>query len=157
MITYRLATQNDISLILDFIQKLAIYEHMEKEVIATTELLTEWLFEKQIAQVIFAIKEEKEVGFALYFYNFSTFLGRGGIHLEDLYVLEEYRGQKIGNGLLTYLAQIAVEKKCGRLEWNCLDWNQPSIDFYLSKKAIPLSDWTTYRLTGTALQELAQK
>ena len=109
------------------------------------------------AEVIFAIKEGKEIGFALFFHNFSTFLGRAGLYLEDLFVLPEYRGKGYGKQILQKLASIAVQRKCGRLEWWCLDWNQSSIDFYLSLGAEPMSDWTVYRISGDTLQDLAQE
>ena len=107
--------------------------------------------------MIFAMKEGKEIGFALFFHNFSTFLGRAGLYLEDLFVLPEYRGKGYGKQILQKLAAIAVERKCGRLEWWCLDWNQSSIDFYLSLGAEPMSDWTVYRISGDTLQDLAQE
>ena len=151
---FRNASVQDIGLILHFIKELAAYEKMTDEVIATEELLKEWIFEKKKAEVIFVLSEGKEVGFALFFHNFSTFLGRAGLYLEDLFVLPEYRGRGYGKGLLTRLAQIAVERGCGRLEWSCLDWNQPSIDFYLSLGAQPMSDWTVYRITGETLQQM---
>ena len=110
------------------------------------------VFEKKKAECIFACENGKEVGFALFFHNFSTFLGRAGIYLEDLFVLPEYRGKGYGKAILKELARIAVERKCGRLEWWCLDWNKPSIDFYLSLGAEQMSDWTVYRLTGEALK-----
>ena len=109
------------------------------------------------AEVIFAIEKGKEVGFALFFHNFSTFLGRAGLYLEDLFVLPEYRGKGYGKQILQKLAAIAVQRKCGRLEWWCLDWNQSSIDFYLSLGAEPMSDWTVYRISGDTLQDLAQE
>ena len=109
------------------------------------------------AEVIFAMEKGKEVGFALFFHNFSTFLGRAGLYLEDLFVLPEYRGKGYGKQILQKLAAIAVERKCGRLEWWCLDWNQSSIDFYLSLGAEPMSDWTVYRISGDTLQDLAQE
>ena len=124
--------------------------------VATEELLREWIFEKKKAEVLFACEGEKEVGFALFFHNFSTFLGRAGIYLEDLFVLPEYRGKGYGKALLKKLAQITVERGCGRLEWACLDWNQPSIDFYRSFGAVPMDEWTTYRLTGDTLKEMAE-
>lgn len=139
-----------------FIKELADYEHMLNEVIATEELLQEWIFEKQKAEVIFAMENDTEVGFALFFHNFSTFLGRAGIYLEDLYVQPEHRGKGYGKGLLKKLAQIAVERGCGRLEWWCLDWNQPSIDFYLSLGAEPMKDWTVYRIAGDTLHKMAE-
>lgn len=153
---FRFATRDDCALILSFIRELAAYEKMLDEVVATEELLEEWLFDKQKAEIVFALEDDREVGFALFFHNFSTFLGRAGIYLEDLYVLPEYRGKGYGKGLLKKLAQIAVERGCGRLEWWCLDWNRPSIDFYLALGAEPMSDWTTYRITGNTLIELAE-
>ena len=147
----RFATEKDAGLILDFIKKLAEYEKMLDEVVATEELLKEWIFEKKKAEVIFALDGGKEVGFALFFHNFSTFLGRAGIYLEDLFVLPEYRGRGYGKGLLKVLAGITVERGCGRFEWQCLDWNKPSIDFYISLGAVPMEDWTLYRLTGDTL------
>ena len=153
----RFATEKDAGLILDFIKKLAEYEKMLDEVVATEELLKEWIFEKKKAEVIFALDGGKEVGFALFFHNFSTFLGRAGIYLEDLFVLPEYRGKGHGKALLKKLAEIAVERGCGRLEWSCLDWNKPSIDIYLSFGAKPMDEWTVYRLTGETLTNFAKQ
>ena len=153
---FRKATREDCSKILFFIKQLAIYEHMENDVVATRELLEEWIFDKKKANVIFALEDGKEVGFALYFYNFSTFLGKAGIYLEDLFVLPEYRGRGYGKGLLQMLASIAHDEDCGRLEWCCLDWNTPSIDFYRSLGAVSLDDWTIYRLTGDTLESNAK-
>lgn len=153
---FRFAGEQDTGIILDFIRQLAVYEKMEDQVVATEELLREWIFEKGKAEVIFALEDGREVGFALFCYNFSTFLGRAGIWLEDLFVLPEYRGKGYGKGLLKQLAKITVERGCGRLEWYCLDWNQPSIDFYLSLGAVALGDWTTYRLSGETLQKMAE-
>jgi GNAT superfamily N-acetyltransferase len=154
-IQFRQAGPEDAGLILRFIRALAEYEKMADQVVATEELLRDWLFEKQAAKVIFAMEGEKEVGFALYFHNFSTFLGRAGLYLEDLFVLPEYRGKGYGKALLKRLAAIAVERGCGRLEWSCLDWNQPSIDFYRSLGAEPMSDWTVYRMSGKTLERMA--
>lgn len=154
---FRYAERKDVALILQFIRGLADYEHMSDQVVATPELLEEWLFDKKTAEVIFVLEGEKEVGFALFFHNFSTFLGRAGIYLEDLFVLPEYRGKGYGKGLLTRLAQIAVERKCGRLEWWCLNWNKPSIDFYLSMGAVPMDEWTVYRITGDTLQKMGEQ
>ena len=151
----RFATEKDVSLIFDFIKGIAAYEKMSDQVVANEELLREWIFEKKKAEVIFAIEEGKEVGFALFFHNFSTFVGRAGLYLEDLYVLPEYRGRGHGKALITELARIAVERGCGRMEWVCLDWNQPSIDFYLSLGAKQMDEWTIYRLAGESLQALA--
>ena len=155
-ITFRYAEEKDCSLILIFIRELATYEKMLDEVVATEELLKEWIFEKKKAECIFACENGKEVGFALFFHNFSTFLGRAGIYLEDLFVMPEYRGKGYGKAILKELARIAVERKCGRLEWWCLDWNKPSIDFYLSLGAEQMSDWTVYRIAGDTLKELTE-
>jgi GNAT superfamily N-acetyltransferase len=154
MTDYRFANEQDAALILSFIRDLAEYEHMADEVVATEDLLREWIFEKKKAEVIFALEDGKETGFALFFHNFSTFLGRAGIYLEDLFVLPEYRGKGYGKGLIQALAQIAVERGCGRLEWWCLDWNTPSIEFYRSLGAVPMDDWTVYRITGDTLLQL---
>ena len=154
-LSFRKAEENDCGLILFFVKELAVYEKLSDQVIATEDLLREWLFEKKKAEVIFACEDGREVGFALFFHNFSTFLGRAGIYLEDLYVLEEFRGRGCGRALLKELARIAVERGCGRLEWACLDWNQPSIDFYLSLHAVPMEEWTVYRVAGEELKRLA--
>lgn len=154
--SFRSAERQDAGLILSFIRQLAEYEKMSGEVVATEELLTEWIFDKRKAEVVFAVAGGREVGFALFFHNFSTFLGRAGIYLEDLFVLPEYRGHGYGKGLLKYLARLAVERGCGRLEWSCLDWNRPSIDFYLSLGAAPMDEWTVYRLTGDTLEGLVK-
>lgn len=156
-LTFRYAEKSDAALILQFIKGLAEYEKMLDQVIATEELLTEWLFAQRKAEVLFALQDGREVGFALFFHNFSTFLGRSGLYLEDLYVLPDCRGRGYGKAILQKLAQIAVDRGCGRLEWWCLDWNQPSIDFYLSLGAQPMQDWTVYRLTGDTLKQLAEK
>ena len=153
---FRFANEEDCGLILSFIRQLAAYEKMSDQVVATEELLREWIFEKKKAEVLFACEGDKEVGFALFFHNFSTFLGRAGIYLEDLFVLTEYRGKGYGKALLKRLAQLTLERGCGRLEWACLDWNQPSIDFYRSLSAVPMDEWTTYRLTGDTLLEMAK-
>ena len=155
-LTFRYAERRDISLILRFIKELADYEKMLDEVIADEATLEEWIFNKQKAEVLFALVDDAEVGFALFFHNFSTFLGRAGIYLEDLYILPKYRGKGYGKSILKKLAAIALERQCGRLEWWCLDWNKPSIDFYLSLDAEPMSDWTVYRLSGDTLKKLAQ-
>jgi len=154
---FRYAERKDISLILHFIKELAAYEKMLDEVVATEELLEEWIFDKEKAEVIFAVENGREVGFALFFHNFSTFLGRPGIYLEDLFVSPDYRGKGYGKAILKKLAGIAVERGCGRLEWSCLDWNKPSIDFYLSLGAEPMKDWTVYRAAGDTLKRLASE
>jgi len=154
-VAFRFAERGDCGLILSFIRALARYENMESEVIATEELLADWLFDKHAAEVLFALADSSEVGFALYFTNFSTFLGRAGLYLEDIYVLTEHRGRGIGTAMLKELARIAVMRGYGRFELACLDWNTPSIDFYRSLGAEPMSEWTTYRFSGKALTDLA--
>ncbi len=156
MLHFRFAEAADCGKILDFIKKLADYEKLSDQVVATEDILKEWIFEKGKAEVIFACIDGEEIGYALFFHSFSTFLGRAGIYLEDLFILPEHRGKGYGKALLTKLAQITVERGCGRLEWACLDWNRPSIDFYLSLGTEQLSDWTTYRLTGETLYEMAK-
>ena len=127
---------------------------MLDEVVADEALLEHWLFDEKKAEVIFVSENGVNVGFALYFHNFSTFLGKAGIYLEDLFVKPEYRGKGYGKALLTELARITNERGCGRLEWSCLDWNKPSIGFYLSMGAVPMDEWTVYRVTGNRLNEL---
>ena len=150
----RAAEPGDVPVILGFIHALAEYEHMADQVVASEGLLEDWLFRRRTARVILAELDGKPVGFALFFHNFSTFLGRGGIYLEDLFVLPEVRGKGFGKALLRCLAAIAAEEGCGRLEWSCLDWNRPSIDFYLSLGAKPMDDWTVYRIDGETLQAM---
>ena len=155
-LTFRNATEADCGLILQFIRELAEYEKMLPEVVATEALLRRSLFEERRAEVIFALEDGVEVGFALFFHNFSTFVGRSGLYLEDVFVKPAYRGRGYGKALLKRLARIALERNCGRFEWVCLDWNQPSIDFYRSLGAVPMEEWTIYRLTGDALAALAK-
>lgn len=151
----RFAREEDVDTILRMIRALADYEHLLDQVVATPALLREWLFEKRAAQVLLVEEGDEAVGFALFFHNFSTFLGRAGIYLEDLYVVPQCRGRGYGKALLRRLAQLALEEGCGRLEWWCLDWNQPSIDFYRSIGAQPMDEWTVYRVAGDALTALA--
>lgn len=152
----RPATPADTPLILQFIRELAEYEKLLHEVVATEDILQQTLFGDQAkAYVAIAEWDGEPVGFALYFYNFSTFLGKPGIYLEDLYVRPELRGKGIGKALLAYLAHKALEKGCGRLEWWVLDWNKPSIAFYKSIGAEAMDEWTVYRLSGEALDALA--
>ena len=157
MINIRNANINDSATILGFIKELAEYENMSNDVVATEELLKQNIFEKKLAEVIIAEFDNKPVGFALFFHDFSTFLGKGGIYLEDLYVQPAMRGKNIGKTLLSSLAKLAVDRDCGRLEWSCLNWNEPSIKFYKSQGAIPMDQWTVYRVTGKELNELASK
>lgn len=156
-LTFRSAERADVPLILQFIRALAEYERMADQVVADEATLEEWLFDRQKAEVLFAVLEGREVGFALFFHNFSTFLGRAGLYLEDLFVLPEVRGRGVGKAILQRLAALAVERGCGRLEWWCLDWNEPSIAFYRSLGAEPMSDWTVYRIAGQTLQDLAEQ
>ena len=154
---FRFAERRDTALILQFIKDLAEYEKMADLVVATPVMLEEEIFEKRKAEVLFVMENGREVGFALFFHNFSTFLGLAGLYLEDLFVLPEFRGKGYGKATLKKLAQIAVERGCGRFEWWCLDWNRPSIDFYLSLGAEPMSEWTTYRIAGEKLLKLAEE
>lgn len=154
--TFRYAEPEDAAKVLFFVKELAAYENMSDQVVATEELIREWVFERKKAEVIFALEDGAEVGFALFFHNFSTFLGRAGLYLEDLFVLEEHRRKGFGRAILQRLAQIADERGCGRMEWWCLDCNRPGIEFYLSLGAEPMEEWTVYRLTGDALKKLAE-
>jgi len=154
-LSFRYAEEADTPLILQFIKELAEYEKLLDQVTATEDVLKEWVFDKKKAEVIFAMIDGIEVGYALFFHNFSTFLGRAGIYLEDLYVKPEYRRRGYGKLILKKIAQIAVERGCGRLEWACLNWNKPSIDFYLSLGAEQMCDWTVYRIADDTLKKLA--
>ena len=155
-LSFRNAERRDAPLILQFVRELADYENMLGEVVADESTLETWIYDRQRAEVIFALENGREIGFALFFHNFSTFLGRAGLYLEDLYVRPQYRRRGYGRAMLKKLAEIAVERGCGRLEWWCLDWNRPSIDFYLSLGAEPMSDWTVYRISGDTLTRLAE-
>ena len=155
--SYRFATPDDVPVILNLIKQLAEYEKAADQVVATEDLLHESLFAQRAAEVLLVEVDGRAVGFAVFFTSYSTWLARAGIFLEDLFVLPDERGKGYGKGLLVHLAQIAVERGCGRLEWNCLDWNQPSIDFYLSLGAEKMECWTTYRLEGDTLEALASE
>ncbi len=156
MLRIESATAADVPVILRFIRELAQYERLEHQVVADETLLREQLFgDRPGAEVLIARQESEPVGFALFFHNFSTFVGRRGLYLEDLYVRPEHRGRGVGGALLRRLAQLAVERGCGRFEWAVLDWNAPAIGFYRSSGARPLDDWTVYRLEGEALRRLA--
>ena len=154
-LTIRFAVEEDVETILSFINALAAYEKLEDQVVATPEILKTWLFDKKKAEVLLAEIDGKAVAFALFFHNFSTFLGRAGIYLEDLFVLPEYRKCGIGKKMMQTLANIAVSRGCGRFEWSCLDWNTPSIGFYKSLGAVPMDEWTVYRLTGSSLENVS--
>lgn len=151
----RFADVNDVSVILKFIKELAAYEKLEHEVTATEEILKEWIFEKKKCEVLIALEDDIEIGYALFFHNFSTFLGKAGIYLEDLYINPNYRGLGYGKKLLKEVAKIAADRGCGRLDWQCLDWNKSSIDFYLSLNAVEMSDWNSYRLSEDILRKFA--
>ena len=157
MISYRAGTAEDVPLVLSFIRALAEYERLSHEVVATEALLRETLFgERKVAEVVFAAVDGVEAGFALFFHNYSTFLGRPGLYLEDLFVLPSHRGLGLGKGLLRHLAGIALERGCGRFEWWVLDWNEPSIEFYRRQGAVAMDEWTVMRVTGEALGRLAE-
>jgi GNAT superfamily N-acetyltransferase len=153
----RLAKQADVPVIMNFIRELAEYEKLAHEVVADEAQIQKTLFgEKAYAEVLMAIEEAMPVGFALFFHNYSTFLGKPGIYLEDLYITPAARGKGYGKCLMQKLAQLALERDCGRLEWWVLDWNKASIDFYTSMGALPMDEWTVYRVTGPALSQLAE-
>jgi GNAT superfamily N-acetyltransferase len=150
------AREGDVVLILEFVRKLAEYERLSAEVIANEGTLRESLFgARPAAEVVFALWGSEPVGFAVFFPNFSTFMGRPGLYLEDLFVLTEFRGRGVGKALLCHLARLAKQRKYARLEWAVLDWNQQALDFYRRLGATPMHDWTVFRLTGTALDKLA--
>ena len=151
----RFARPDEVQLIYQFIKDLSIYEKMEHRMVTTPEALYQALFVHRRAEVIFLFEHETPVGFALFFHNFSTFLGKAGLYLEDLFVYPAYRRKGYGKALFLHLVQLAVERGCGRMEWSCLDWNTPSIDFYRSLGAVPMSEWTVYRLTETQLKKLS--
>ncbi|MCQ2316148.1 MAG: GNAT family N-acetyltransferase [Bacteroidales bacterium] len=152
--TIRKAEENEAGLVLEFIKKLAVYEKMIDEVEADEATIHDSLFVKKDAEVVFGCEDGVPVGFALFFHNFSTFVGRKGLYLEDLFVIPEKRGLGYGKALLLHLARLANERNCGRMEWVCLDWNTPSINFYKSLGAKPMDDWTIYRLDERSLGEL---
>ena len=155
-LSFRYAEEEDSELILYFIKEIAKYENMLDEVDANVELIKKGVFENKIAEVLFIQEDDEEVGFALFFHNFSTFTGKAGLYLEDIFIKEEYRHKGYGKATLKKLAKIAIERDCGRFEWVCLDWNEPSIQFYTSLGAKPMDEWTIYRLSGEALKKLAE-
>jgi len=156
-LTFRLANREDAGTVLMFVKKLAEYEGLANEVKTDVISIQEHMFDRSEAEALFALEDGKEVGIAIFFKNFSTFLGKAGLYLEDLFVLPQYRGKGYGKALLKELARIAIERDCGRFEWVCLDWNQPSIDFYRSMGAVPQSDWTIYRLQGDEIKKASEK
>lgn len=153
----RKATREDTPLVLQFIKELAEYEKMSEDVFATEEILEESLFDKKTAEVIFGEYKGEAVGFALFFHNFSTFVGRPGLYLEDIFIRSEARGKGFGKIIFAYLANLAKERNCGRMEWVCLDWNTPSIEFYKSIGAIPMDEWTIYRAEENTFKKMAEK
>jgi GNAT superfamily N-acetyltransferase len=152
----RFAEEKDAELILQCIKELAEYEKMSSEVIASVKDIQETLFEKSYAEVVICEYDGEPAGFCLFFHNYSTFLGKPGLYIEDLFVKEKFRGKGLGKTLLQFMAKIAVERNCGRLEWSCLDWNKPSIDFYFSQGADAMNEWTVYRVSGEKLKKLAE-
>ena len=156
--TIRPATENDVAIILALIKDLAEYEHLSHEVEATEEDIRQSLFgERPVAEALIGEHQGTPVGFALFFYNFSTFLGKPGIYLEDLYVKPQYRSNGFGRRMLAHIARLAEERNCGRFEWSVLDWNEPAIRTYDSLNAKPMKEWILYRLTGEALNRLAKE
>jgi GNAT superfamily N-acetyltransferase len=154
----RPATEADAPVILSFVQQLAGYEKLSHEVVATEASIRETLFGmRRVAEVAIGYLNEKPVGFVLFFHNYSTFLGQPGLYIEDLFVNESYRRRGFGRALLLYVARLAHERQCGRLEWSVLDWNEPAIEFYKKLGALPMSDWTVYRVTGDSLRRLASR
>lgn len=154
--TIKPATKKDVPVILSFIRKLADYERLSHEVVATEELLGRTLFgARRTAEVVIGYFNNEPIGFVLFFHNFSTFLGRPGIYIEDLFVEEKYRRRGFGGALLTYTAKLAAQRGCGRLEWSVLDWNEPAINFYKKLGATPMNEWTVFRVTGENLNRLA--
>lgn len=153
----RFAEEKDVPLILKLIRELADYENLHQEVVATEDILRQSLFKEKAAEVVIGENKGIPVSFALFFHNFSTFLGRPGIYLEDLYVKPEFRGKGFGKLMLSFLAKLAVERNCGRVEWWCLDWNKSSIAFYKEMGAVPMDEWTVYRVCDDELYNLANK
>ena len=151
----RETTVEDTALILSFIKGIAEYEKMSNEVVATEEVLRKSIFEDNRAKVLIAEENGYPIGFALFFFNFSTFIGKAGLYLEDIFILPEYRGKGYGKEIFKVLAKIAVENSCERMEWVCLNWNEPSIKFYKGFGSVGMEEWTTYRLAGNKIEELA--
>lgn len=153
-INLRKVTEDDVDLILEFIMEIAEYEKMSDSVIATREEIYESIFKRKEAEVLIVEKDNKDIGYVVYFFNYSTFIGRAGFYLEDIYIKPEYRGNGYGKEIFKYLTKIAYEKGCHRMEWSCLNWNKPSIEFYKNLGAVPMSEWTVYRLTRDKFKEV---
>jgi GNAT superfamily N-acetyltransferase len=155
---FRFASRADVPLLLELIRELAEFEHLLDQMVATEASLAEELFgARRVAEAIIADLRGEPVGFAVFFHNFSTFVGRAGLYLEDLYVRPHARGRGVGRSLISFVAKIAVERKCGRFEWAVLDWNTRAIDFYRSLGAVAMPDWTVQRVTGAALERLGSQ
>jgi len=154
-LTFRYAEEADMGLLLRFVKELAEYERLLDEVVATEDTLRESLFEKKAARAFFAVVDGTEVGFCVFYYNLSSFVGRAGIFIEDIYVKPEHRGRGYGKAMMKEIARMANEEGCGRVEWSCLDWNEQSINFYLSLGAKPMDEWTVYRMAGDALKDFS--
>jgi len=154
--TLRFAGADDTAIVLEYIKRLAKYEKMEEQVVADEQSLSYWMFEKEKAESLIAEYDGNPIGFALFFHNFSTFLGRAGIYVEDIFIDEEYRGKGFGGAIIRRLSEIALERGCGRVEWRCLDWNKPSIDFYQSIGAESLDEWISFRLDESKILSLAR-
>lgn len=156
-ISFRFAKEKEIPLILDFVRRLAAYENLADEVVATEEDMADWLFRRKIVETLFVLEGDTVVGMALFFHNFSTFLGKGGIYVEDLFILPDYRGKGLGKALLSEICTLAKERGCGRVDWACLRSNEPGLRFYHSLNAVPQNEWLGFRLTGAALDTMAKK
>lgn len=156
-VSFRYAEIKDIPLIFQFVKKLAEFEQIPEAVFATEELLKEWMFEKQRAEVVFAMVNGKEIGFSFFYQTFPAYLGKGGLYIDDLFIDQEYRGKGYGKKLLGHMAEIALERGCGRLEWCCLNWNESSMNFYRSLGAVPLDECTVFRASEKVIKHLAEK
>ncbi len=150
------AEKDDAIVIYELIKGIAEYEKMLDEVVNTPDMIKEWIFDKKTAEVYIGLENNLPIGFILFFHNYSTFVGRAGIYVEDLFVIPEKRGKGYGKLLLAFVASVAVERNCGRLEWTCLNWNKPSLDFYASIQAVKMTEWTTHRLSGDTLLNFAK-
>lgn len=156
-VTFKTVNENEVNVVLDLIKEIAIYEKMLDQVVATEETMRKSLFEEKTAKAFLINKDGENVGYCIYFFNFSTFIGRAGLYLEDIYIKKEFRNLGIGKEVFKYLAEVALENDCRRMEWSCLNWNEPSIKFYESMGAVPMSEWTVYRLTENEIKEVANR
>ena len=156
-VSFRFARREDVGLVLDFIRCLSVYEKRPEQVVASEAMLEKALFDRRQAEALFVLEDGKEVGFAVFFYTFSTFRGHAAIHLEDLFILPEYRGRGLGRAAMAYLCALVKERDCARLEWSCLKWNEPAIRFYKSMDAELVDEWDTYQLEGPPLERMAEE